>query len=281
VDSQAILDEIVVKNSDDIVLIKKVKRENDDLIKNLEARIDLLDKETQKSYDMIEKFTNIIEKQNDKKQTRCRYHNRGYCRNQTWCLFSHTEEICKSFLEEGKCLSSDCLSRHPKTCSYWKKGYCFRGEQCAFSHRYTLSENKESKLQTCENCKEQSHQLYYCEFCESSFCNKCTIKEAHDEYYCKTTNIVDCEQIHKMKQNLYVEHLDTIANETNCPIVVDNSAVVDQCECGKPKNEENFNCIKCGKYFCTKCPTGPIESNCLLCLMSESRPISSTPIKKC
>ena len=38
-----------------------------------------------------------------------------------------------------------------------------------------------------------------------------------------------------MKQNLDVEHLDTIANETNCPIVVDNSAVVDQCECGKPK----------------------------------------------
>ena len=71
VDSQAILNEIVVKNFDYIVLIKKIKHENDDLIKTLEARIDILDKETQKSYNK----------------------------------------------KEGKCLSSDCSYRHPKTYS--------------------------------------------------------------------------------------------------------------------------------------------------------------------
>ena len=45
---QAVIDEIVVKNNDDIALIKKAKEKNYDLIKSLETKIDTLDKEVKK-----------------------------------------------------------------------------------------------------------------------------------------------------------------------------------------------------------------------------------------
>ena len=46
--SQEIIDEIVVKHSDDIALIKKTEQENKDLIKSLEVKINLLGQEIQK-----------------------------------------------------------------------------------------------------------------------------------------------------------------------------------------------------------------------------------------
>ena len=44
-DSQAMIDNIIVKNSDDILIIKKTKEENTVAIKRLETKIDKLDKE--------------------------------------------------------------------------------------------------------------------------------------------------------------------------------------------------------------------------------------------
>ena len=77
-ESQAIIDEIVVKNTDDIVLMKKMKQDNNDSIMTLELKINLLEKEIQKRNKVLE---NNYDKQNEevkemqKKLILCRYHN--------------------------------------------------------------------------------------------------------------------------------------------------------------------------------------------------------------
>ena len=98
-DSQAIIDEIIVKNSDDILQIQKVKEENADMLKSLKDRIDILDDEAKE----------IIREK--KEINRCRYHNRGYCKNKGLCLFFHPTKICPAFLRDGKCLLINCSSR--------------------------------------------------------------------------------------------------------------------------------------------------------------------------
>ena len=44
IEAQALIDEIQVKTTDDISVMKKVKEENDNAIKLLESKIDILDK---------------------------------------------------------------------------------------------------------------------------------------------------------------------------------------------------------------------------------------------
>ena len=63
-------------------------------------------------------------------------------------------------------------------------------------------------------------------------------------------------------------------------IDMDNSIETENCQCGKPNKSENFKCKDCEKYFCEKCPSGPIENNCLECIMVEAGIVSSTPIQK-
>ena len=47
------IDEIIVKNSDDILILKKTKDKNSDAIKLLEARIDALDKEIKRTIEAL------------------------------------------------------------------------------------------------------------------------------------------------------------------------------------------------------------------------------------
>ena len=90
---------------------------------------------------------NVTKKSNEniqKKKRRCRYYNKGYCRNKIECEFQHVEKICQSFMLDKKCSDSECNDRHPKSCKYWlrdTKG-CFRGTTCKYLHR----ENERGKL---------------------------------------------------------------------------------------------------------------------------------------
>ena len=63
-DSQAMIDEIIVKNSDDILIIKKTKEENTVAINSLETKIDILDKEIEmtnkKVQDAVDKTNNKL-----------------------------------------------------------------------------------------------------------------------------------------------------------------------------------------------------------------------------
>ena len=76
-EGQAMIDEVIVKNTDDIALMKRIKQENKDAIKSLEAKIDKLDKEIEKrnTYDQDNesKNRNVEDKNLEKNMIMCRY----------------------------------------------------------------------------------------------------------------------------------------------------------------------------------------------------------------
>ena len=109
-DSQAVIDEVIVKNSDDIANMKKSKDENGDLIKSLDAKIDLLDTEIKRRENELELFTEIDNEQTENNKI-CRFYNRWYCKRKTLCSFTHPKQICTNYLKEGKCNVETCSSR--------------------------------------------------------------------------------------------------------------------------------------------------------------------------
>ena len=65
----------------------------------------------------------------ERNKTRCKWWNRGYCREANGCKCNHPEGDCK---EEG-CSGQGCDRRHRRRCKYWgsEKG-CYRGERCQY-----------------------------------------------------------------------------------------------------------------------------------------------------
>ena len=132
-ESQALIDGIMVNNSDDIALMKKLKQENKDAIKCLEYRIEILGKEIKMRN--AESITGNKEEEHDleRKETVCKFYNRGYCKYKMCCIYFHSQNICEIFLKDGKCFRKGCCLRHPKNCKYGKEG-CFRVQTCAYLH---------------------------------------------------------------------------------------------------------------------------------------------------
>ena len=153
-EGQALIDEVIVKNTDDIALMKKIKQENKDAIKSLEAKIDKLDKEIEKrntsDQDNESKNQNVEDKNLEKNMIMCRYYNRGHCKKKSQCSYIHPRNICKFFWKDGKCEIRDCCSRHPKNCRYNKKG-CFRGLDCDYLHYEFQNENESQSAMNVEH----------------------------------------------------------------------------------------------------------------------------------
>ena len=75
-------------------------------------------------------------KGNDVKEPRrCKWWNRGYCREQGGCSFSHPREDCQDHLQGG-CNTKGCRNlRHRKKCKYFETSQgCYRGENCEYLH---------------------------------------------------------------------------------------------------------------------------------------------------
>ena len=51
-----------------------------------------------------------------------------------------------------------------------------------------------NKQKQCDKWESETDHTYYCEFCGKNFSSKCTIEQAHKEYYSKFTDIVGCEK---------------------------------------------------------------------------------------
>ena len=72
-----------------------------------------------------------------KRNVKCRYNDRVYCRQLSGCVFLHSDIICDKVFSNSKCSDSkECLLRHPKDCKYWmgdRRG-CLMGEVCKYLH---------------------------------------------------------------------------------------------------------------------------------------------------
>ena len=164
----------------------------DMLIKETDSMINDMDMKIHDSITTIEKLKNDDDniqnepKQNDDRK-HCRYNRRGYCRQQENCPYYHTDEVCETYVATGVCCRQNCRLQHPKLCRYGNQ--CYRGKCCQYLH-YN---------QTCQRCENFSSKLYHCEFCNESFCENCTVEQAHSKniYQETVSGLPSCENIHQ------------------------------------------------------------------------------------
>ena len=68
-------------------------------------------------------------------QSKCRYYNRGYCKEGERFSFFHSNEDCQEYIDSGNCSQGRrCWQRHPQKCKYWLRGKCWRQEACVYLH---------------------------------------------------------------------------------------------------------------------------------------------------
>ena len=64
---------------------------------------------------------------------RCKWWNRGYCREANKCVYNHPEGDCLDHLKE-ECFNQGCKLRHRRRCKYWGTGAgCYNGTQCQYT----------------------------------------------------------------------------------------------------------------------------------------------------
>jgi hypothetical protein len=117
---------------------------------------------------------------------------------------------------------------------------------------------------------------YYCEFCEINLCVNCTVEEAHEENYMETVNVHKCKQIHRsgddehddkpINSNIDIEEMDT----EDVVVGIDKANEIQNCQCGRSRQQGNLECKELKKLFCENCPSRPIELNCIECMSLSS-----------
>ena len=103
---------------------------------------------------------NVVKTKESEKK--CRYYNKGYCKNKLDCKFYHPESVCENFLLNKSCPERGCTKRHPSSCKFWQRGPrgCFRGETCKYLHR--LEDMGKDKKELCDGNKSDNEIRYNC-----------------------------------------------------------------------------------------------------------------------
>ena len=210
IETQAVIDEVVVKSSDDIALMQKVKNENSRAIRMLESKIETLDKEIQKKLKELPQNEEKIDKEeptkNEEIKKICKFYNKGYCSYKKRCRYVHPKNVCEIFLRDGKCLKSCCFYRHPRTCKYYGRG-CRQSGWCDYLHvshlkmniegndaenddRETtmnvdcfdddIDTNDDKPKEECGSCQSNDAKNE-CDKCRKYFCRKCEHKVSGEE----------------------------------------------------------------------------------------------------
>ena len=74
---------------------------------------------------------NKMEDNIQKRKSKCRYYNYGYCRYEDQCIYVHYRTTC----QKRQCKNLKCENRHPKECRY--KERCRRKNTCMYTHDMT------------------------------------------------------------------------------------------------------------------------------------------------
>ena len=93
-----------------------------------------------------------------KMSRRCKWWNRGYCREQVNCLLRHEGEDCPEHINSGSCINRGC---HRKLCKYWSlEEGCHRDLKCQFLHKDKSNTNQTKE--TKEKDKETKNKTVIC-----------------------------------------------------------------------------------------------------------------------
>jgi hypothetical protein len=130
----------------------KLEKEATSLIDKIEEEGNAEEKrELEAMKDKLEEIKG--EKENKKeikpqKIRKCRYWNRGYCREGRKCFWSHPEGDCQEYLQEGRCRDRGCPRRHRKVCRYSVGEDCTRKRGCQYLHQdvgITIKEHRKDE----------------------------------------------------------------------------------------------------------------------------------------
>ena len=89
--------------------------------------------------EILEAWKYDLNKKIDKEKKpniRCKFFNKGFCREGSACNYSHPEEDCVDHCSTGSCSQERvCSYRHPNKCKFWSSGQCWRESNCVYLHR--------------------------------------------------------------------------------------------------------------------------------------------------
>ena len=152
----------------------KVKKLEEVIKKQNEYIETLKDKNSQQNNEHSDEINTSNEKTEIKVDNRCRYWNRGFCREKEKCKFNHPEQNCAMFLDHGKCEDKLCRRRHRRECRYFKQEVgCFRGSDCEFLHKIN---NRNTKFQQERIQETRMSGKYSSKESESFKCDHCSFK---------------------------------------------------------------------------------------------------------
>ena len=96
-----------------------------------------------------------FETKQKKKQLKCRYYNRGFCKAGEGCSFIHPNDVCQEYTLSGTCSSGrGCWKRHPNKCKYWLRGNCWREDTCAYLHIEETRDDENENVEENDDKKE-------------------------------------------------------------------------------------------------------------------------------
>ena len=71
----------------------------------------------------------------NRKEKKCRYFNRGYCKYKKQCRYSHPKNVCEEYLKSRECGNAKCGDRHPRVCKWNDRSVgCNRKSECNYLH---------------------------------------------------------------------------------------------------------------------------------------------------
>ena len=174
-ETQGMIDALIVKNSDDITRLIKQKTENNEIIRSLETKIDML------------KENELKNMMNQNSLIKCKYFYGGFCKMGNECIFVHNDKMCESFQKEGICILMNC--------KIVTKGFANIGnEEIATGEILANTNTDKNTDKKCELCDNQAY--YYLEFCRKDICYN-TVEKAHENDAYESHEMLCCKDIHK------------------------------------------------------------------------------------
>ena len=69
-------------------------------------------------------------KKNNKREEKCPFYNRGFCKFKDDCKKEHPKEVC----DENNCTEEHCVKRHPNPCKFGFRCVFKKKKICLYSH---------------------------------------------------------------------------------------------------------------------------------------------------
>ena len=136
---------------------------------------------------------------------KCKYQNRGFCKEGKMCNFVHYNEVCKEHKSFGACPQERvCPFRHPNKCKYWSNGFCWRGPDCVYLHNPDDKNTDELDDHESEQHESEQHQSDDAndeKECESDQ-HDYDMSETDEKIYEHDNNQITTDEILKMYENV-------------------------------------------------------------------------------